>query len=163
MAKKYRPPFFYRSGEYVPVRRLRGGRASGLPPGAFAEVGRWIRLREASRRLGMHPRPALESENPPVWVGVGQIRAWQGFFDICQFSEVRQISAQHKSARPPNAMVLLSQDSGSKPNYKDESIYSDLSFPYSKISHPQLCIVFRLRSFKIDVVSALHHTWFQFE
>ena len=71
--------FSRRSGGKKPTLRLRGGRASGVPPGAFAEVGRQICLREASRRSGMHRKPTLEAENPPVWAEVGQIQARQGF------------------------------------------------------------------------------------
>ena len=71
--------FFQKSGGIFFTLRLRGGRASSLPLGAFAEVGRRICLREASRRSGMHRRPALEAENPRAWAGVGQIQARQEF------------------------------------------------------------------------------------
>ena len=71
--------FSRRSGGDFPALKLRGGRASGVPLGAFAEVGRRICPREASRRSGMHRRPALEAENPRAWAGVGQIQARQEF------------------------------------------------------------------------------------
>ena len=89
--------FFQRSGEYFPARRLRGGRASGAPLGAFAEVGRRICLREASRRSGMHRKQTLEAENPPFRAGVGQIQSRQGFSRPPLILRV-QISAQHESA-----------------------------------------------------------------
>ena len=62
-----------------------------------AEVGRRICPREASRRSGMHRKPALEAENPRAWAGVGQIQARQEFSRPPFFSEVGKISAQHKS------------------------------------------------------------------
>ena len=71
--------FSRRSGGKKTTLRLRGGQASGVPPGAFAEVGRRICLREASRRSGMHRKPAREAENPRAWAGVGQIQARQAF------------------------------------------------------------------------------------
>ena len=71
--------FSRRSGGDFPALKLSGGRASGVPLGAFAEVGQRICPREASRRSGMHRRPALEAENPRAWAGVGQIQARQEF------------------------------------------------------------------------------------
>ena len=75
-----RPPLFFRGrANKNTAGRLRGGRASDVPLGVFAEVGRRNCLREASRRSGMHQNPTLEAENPISWAGVGQIQARQGF------------------------------------------------------------------------------------
>ena len=71
--------FSRRSGGKNPTLRLRGGRASDVPLGAFAEVGRRICFREASRRSGMHRKPTLQAENPSGWAGVGQIQPRQEF------------------------------------------------------------------------------------
>ena len=68
--------------------RARIGPAGIFPTSAFsrrsgghfpAEVGRRICLRKASRRLGMHRRPTLEAENPPVWAGSGKSKPRQEF------------------------------------------------------------------------------------
>ena len=88
--------FSRRSGGDFPALKLRGGRASGVPLGAFAEVGFAPgRLRGGRECIEGRPwRPRIHVPGQ----GSGKSKPGKNFPDLRQFSEVGQISAQHKSA-----------------------------------------------------------------
>ena len=115
--------------------RARIGPAGIFPTSAFlrrsgghfpAEVGRRICPREASRRSGMHRKPALEAENPCR----GRANPSQARIFPTSTNSRRSGKSLPSMNLPDLPMALLSQGSGIKPIYKGKSSYSGFSFPY---------------------------------